>query len=499
MKSIFTILAWSGIPLFGLFFSWRLYMIPSRAETALFVALLFMIPSFIFPKLAFYYLLIIPSFIPMFRRLYYLLLDRPELDYIMLVTDGVLASMFIAIIMLWVKNKESNRDKLSMLILTLFFYMFLKIFLLQRTTTIIALYSFKYYGVYILFYFAGNYLVNNTVEFKKTMVVLSGVFMAAALYSIKQVYIGYFNFEKIWVESVNFTTLFIEGHIRTFSTLVSPAALADAMSLAMIVGMYFMFNKNVSAKIWGILLTVICTFPLLFATVRTNWIASAFSIWLFIYCYSQFKKISTIINVIVLPAFIIAIITFSDGSAESNTITAQKNLTGNTSSATDVMISNRVSALTNPLEEYSLQKRLATWQMIMNDTKHKYPMGSGLGTASYAHSLYFQLLGETGYLGIGIFLSILFIIGRRGIILLRALKKHDEILLISGFFTIFITVCILNLTGNHLNSHPLDIVFWFSCGGISHYYSKYFIHKTELIDEDSSKKPVLVDPNLRNA
>ena len=85
------------------------------------------------------------------------------------------------------------------------------------------------------------------------------------------------------------------------------------------------------------------------------------------------------------------------------------------------MISNRTSALTNPLEEYSLQKRIDTWDMIIVDTWYKYPLGSGLGSVGYAHSLYFQLLGEAGYPGLGLYLIILFLICRRAIILIKNL------------------------------------------------------------------------------
>jgi len=358
MKSSYNILLWLILPLFGLLFSWRLFMIPSRAEIAIFFSLVFMLPSFIFPKTAVYYLLIVPAFIPMFRRLYYLLASRPDLDYIMLVTDGVLFSMFTAVIMLWVKNKELNKDKLSLFILLLVSFMFLKIFLIQKYDILSGFYSFKYYGVYILYYFAGSYLISKKSEMKLFFKIISGVLMIVALYSIKQVYLGYFEFENIWVNSVEFTTLLIEGHIRTFSTLVSPAALADAMSLAIIIGLYFIFAKGISAKIWGIILLVVSVIPLLFATVRTNWIASIFSIWLFIYCYTQFKKIPTFLTMLAVPLFLFLILNFSDGNSENNTIKARKNLTGNKSNITDVMISNRTSALTNPLEEYSLQKRM---------------------------------------------------------------------------------------------------------------------------------------------
>jgi len=175
MNKLANTMLWFSIPLLGLLFSWRLYMIPSRAELAIFFAIIFMVPSFIYPKISLYYLLIIPSFIPMFRRLYYLLADRPDLDYIMLITDGVLISMFIAIIMLWVKFKEANRDKLSIAVIALVMYMFLKIFIIQRWPIKDGFYSFKYYGMYIMFYFAGKYLIQNMSEFKKSVSIISGV------------------------------------------------------------------------------------------------------------------------------------------------------------------------------------------------------------------------------------------------------------------------------------------------------------------------------------
>ena len=78
-----------GLLLLGTFFAYRLLHIPSRAETAVFCIGLFLIPTLRWPKVGVYYLFCLPLFISLFRRMYYLISERPTLDYLMLISDGV--------------------------------------------------------------------------------------------------------------------------------------------------------------------------------------------------------------------------------------------------------------------------------------------------------------------------------------------------------------------------------------------------------------------------
>ena len=152
-----------------------------------------------------------------------------------------------------------------------------------------------------------------------------------------------------------------------------------------------------------------------------------------------------------------------------------------TQNMTQVMITNRTKALANPIQEDSFQKRVETWDIIIKEVYYNYPLGKGLGTTSYAHSFYFQILGELGYLGLLLFLLILYMVIRRGIILIRFSTNHDTKLLATALTSILLIICLLNITGTHLNSHPSDIIFWIACGFISQLYRQHV--KQTLLDE----------------
>src|SRR5690606_36909637 len=138
---------------------------------------------------------------------------------------------------------------------------------------------------------------------------------------------------------------------------------------------------------------------------------------------------------------------------------------------TDVMIKNRTSALVNPLKEYSVQKRIDTWKGILI-TSWYFPLGKGQNTTGYAHSYYLQVLGEIGYPGLILFLSILAMGLYRGMKVIRHSRDKDLAEFARLLVTIIFVISILNLTGTHLHTPPGDVFFWFSLGCISRFYRR---------------------------
>ncbi|MBF0432059.1 MAG: hypothetical protein HQK83_12315 [Fibrobacteria bacterium] len=469
-SSIKLFLSTIALAITGMVFSWRLTEIPSRIEITIIVSALIIIPSLKFPKIAIYYIFFISLFVPVLRRMYYLIDTRPKLDFLMLLSDGAMASLFISIIMFWIINKQQNKDRLSFFILIYIFFLFMKIFVLNTGSTIDGFYGFKFYGLFTLFYFAANTLIEDKKAFFTLFRYSSFLLLFVALYSFKQVFFGYFNFENIWADSVQFTTLFIEGRLRTFSTLASPAALSDAMNILFILGCFNFIKPTATSKIFGMILMAATAVPLLYASVRTNWICAILSIWIF---YIFIKRLSfkiTLINLAVIPLALFFLLNYGEfnSSNQSNTTRPTKG-----QDITEVMITNRTRALTNPFDEYSFQKRLDTWIYIIYEIYYTYPLGKGLGVSGYAHSFYIQVLGDTGYIGALLFLIILITIIVRGIIIVRHEQDQEKKNLAAMCTTIVIIVSILNITGTHLNSHPSDIFFWFCAGCIGFLYQEY--------------------------
>jgi hypothetical protein len=461
-------LAFPILMLAGYGFAYRLLHIPSRAETAIFCIAFFLIPTLKFPKLGVYYLFCLPLFIPLFRRMYYLVSERPDLDYLMLISDGVMGGLIVALILLWILNKEKPKDLFSALIIMYIFLLFIKIFVGAQAGIQNGFYGFKFNGLYVFFYFGGSYVLTRFKETKSIYLWASVLLFITALYGTKQILFGYSAFEQKWLDSITFTTLRIDGVVRPFSTYVSPAAMSDGMTILFVLGLYWMVVRGRHMALLGFIFTASSVAPILIATVRTNWlavIAGIFFYGIFLRLQNKWLKIAI---VVVMMAGIggYSVKGGGDGGGGAQTAMLAK---GKSKNLAELMITNRTAALANPLQEYSVQKRMTTWVGIMY-TSLQFPLGKGQGTTGYAHSYYFLILGEIGFPGLIVFLAIVIMAFYRGMTVIAKARDPQVRELARALVTLIFMISVLNLTGTHLHTPPGDIFFWFSLGCISRFY-----------------------------
>jgi hypothetical protein len=460
------------IALLGFGFVYRLMHIPSRAETAVFCIAFFLIPTLKYPKIGVYYLFCLPLFVPLFRRMYYLVSERPALDYLMLISDGVMGGLIMALLLLWILNKERSTDLFSILIVLYTFLLFIKVFVGTQSGIQESLYGFKFNGLYVFFFFAGSYVLRNYRETRALFGFASWLLFITALYGVNQILFGFTAFEQKWLDSITFTTLRIEGVVRPFSTYVSPAAMSDGMTILFVLGIYWMLAKGRHLKPFGLMLTLSSIAPLMIATVRTNWLACVAGIF-FYTVHLRLKRAWVQWTVIgLMAAGIVGLTAKGNGGtsgsmAQNAAISARLNKPS--SNLTETMITNRTAALANPLQEYSVQKRMETWVGIIY-TSRIFPLGKGQGTTGYAHSYYFLVLGEIGYPGLICFLAIVIVGFYRGMKVIANSKDKDTVELMRVMMTIVFMISVLNLTGTHLHTPPGDIFFWFTMGCISRFY-----------------------------
>ncbi len=461
--------------LLGFGFVYRLMHIPSRMETAIFCIAFFLIPTLKFPKVGVYYLFCLPLFTPLFRRMYYLVSERPALDYLMLISDGVMAGLIMALLLLWIMNKERSKDVFSILIVAYTLLLFAKVFVGSQLGIQEGLYGFKFNGLYVFFFFAGSYVLTGYKETRALLGYGSWLLFFTALYGINQILFGFTNFEQKWLDSITFTTLRIDGVVRPFSTYVSPAAMSDGMTILFMLGIFWMFAKGRYLLFFGILMTIASIPPIMIATVRTNWLAVVAGL-LFYGVFLRLKKAWLQWALIVLMAAGVAANTLkggggSGGGMAQNAVISAK-LNRKNPNLTETMITNRTAALANPLQEYSVQKRMETWAGIIY-TSFYFPFGKGQGTTGYAHSYYFLVLGEIGYPGFVCFLTIVFIGFYRAMKFIAHSKDKEAVELMRLLCTIIFMLSVLNLTGTHLHTPPGDIFFWFTMGCISRFYRQW--------------------------
>lgn len=484
----------------GIFFAYRLVHIPSRVETTLFWIIFFIVPTLKYPKIGLYYLFCLPLFIPMFRRMYYLIADRPTLDYLMLISDGVMGGLILALILLWVINKEKNRDLLACLVLLYTVILFAKIFIGNSGPTLQGLYGFKFNGLYVSFFFGGSYILTSFKETKSIYKYSAILLLITALYGLKQILFGFSGFEEKWLDSIQFTTLRIEGVVRPFSVYASPASMSDGMTILFLMGVYWIFSGGKSYKLLGAIICLAAIWPLLIATVRTNWLAVAAGLVFYLFLLrikKRWVKVS-LMTVIVAGIFIYSSKSNGEGGVSKAVAVTEQGL--NKKSLAQIMIKNRTSALANPLQEYSVQKRMGTWVSIFYDSK-THPFGKGQGTAGYAHSYYFQVLGEIGYPGVLLFLIILVVGFYRAFYVIANCHDPNIQEFTRMLLTVIFMLSILNLTGTHLHTPPGDIFFWFSLGCISRFFSQTVLEEkamksgTKIGGHPSGEASFLTTPN----
>jgi hypothetical protein len=475
-NSLFKYMIYPFLALLGAGFSYRLMHIPSRMETAVFCIAFLLIPTLKYPKVGVYYLFCLPLFIPLFRRMYYLVSERPTLDYLMLISDGVMGGLIMALVLLWILNKERSKDTLSILIILYTLLLFIKVFVGTQLSVQEGLYGFKFNGLYVFFFFAGSYILRTYRETRSVMGFSTWLLFLTALYGIKQILFGFTGFEQKWLDSITFTTLRIDGVVRPFSTYVSPAAMSDGMTILFLLGIYWMYARGRHLKPFGALMAAASVAPIMIATVRTNWLAVAAGV-LFYCVFLRIRK--TRLQWALIAFMILGIGAYTakgggggggGGSGRDASIAAQMNR--KTPNLTETMIMNRTSALANPLQEYSVQKRLETWAGIII-TSFYIPFGKGQGTTGYAHSYYFLVLGEIGYPGFLCFLAILGVGFYRGMKVIANSKDEDTVELMKMMVTLVFMLSFLNLTGTHLHTPPGDIFFWFTMGAISRFYRRW--------------------------
>jgi hypothetical protein len=408
--------------------------------------------------------------------MYYLVSERPNLDYLMLISDGVMGGLIMALILLWLMNKERSKDLFSILIILYTLLLFIKVFVGTQLGIQEGLYGFKFNGLYVFFFFAGSYILRSYKETRSVLGFSTWMLFLTALYGIKQILFGFTGFEQKWLDSITFTTLRIDGVVRPFSTYVSPAAMSDGMTILFLLGIFWMYVRGRHLKPFGLIMTASSIAPIMIATVRTNWLAVAVGV-LFYCVFLRIRNTRLQWGLIVVMMLGIGFYSAKGGGSgggggSSQDMAFASRMNRKAPNLTETMIMNRTSALTNPLQEYSVQKRLETWAGIII-TSFYIPFGKGQGTTGYAHSYYFLVLGEIGYPGFLCFLAIVWVGFYRGMKVIANSRNKDEAELMKFMITLVFVLSVLNLTGTHLHTPPGDIFFWFTMGAISRFYKRW--------------------------
>jgi hypothetical protein len=215
----------------------------------------------------------------------YLQQARPSADPLIVTGDVLITLITAGLYFEFRKQKDEQKrgSQISYWIFIYFIYLLLRVFFLNSLPLAEAVMKYRFYGPTVLLFFAGT-LFGKDIKLLKNIwyiTIFSGTL--AALYGIKQLFLGYSEFEKLWFSSISFITLFIKGIARPFSFFQSPAAFADYMLLAMIaVFVTINFSKKFSTR-YLLLLIPLFFYALLITSVRSNWIGAIVILFLWFF------------------------------------------------------------------------------------------------------------------------------------------------------------------------------------------------------------------------
>lgn len=135
----------------------------------------------------------------------------------------------------------------------------------------------------------------------------------------------------------------------------------------------------------------------------------------------------------------------------------------------ELLVSDRATALYDPLGEHSFLARLQLWKNIIAYAKDPALafLGRGLGCLK-ADSLYFTYLAEFGYPGMIFVFAIFIAFILKGLHTIDTSENPDIVTLAKGITIMNIVFAIISITGTHIHYFPGDIYFWFWNGVLVH-------------------------------
>ncbi|MDG5813479.1 O-antigen ligase family protein [Chitinispirillales bacterium ANBcel5] len=461
----FSALLYIVIICLGHFLAYRLALVPVQLEAVVIFSAILFYPILKFPRCGIYLLFCSLPLIPHFRRLYYLIYDRPALDPLIVFGDILSMYVFAALFFSLYKRQKSYREiqRYCIIIFLYFLYVIARAFIFN-SSGFDGIVNLRFYAPQVLLFFAGIAFGENFKMHKNLWAVTVIVGIIACLYGLKQLYFGYSEAEKIWFSQISFRSLFIAGHARPFSFFQSPAAFADYLQLSLLGVLFLTFHSSFSRKLFSLVLLCFFSYGIIITSVRSNWAGLGISlfVWFVLLPAKSTHKRILLVSVII---FSVILLQFLESKIQNHQTVYNQPvfITDDTEDELiQLLVFDRVSAITDPFSENSVQHRLSLWKELFAISATPYYAILGRGTGSLnADSLYITYLAEFGYPGM-IFITLLVLLFiKTGLNLFDNSDNNKTKLLAKVITTFNITFALINLTGTHIHSFPGDTYFWF--------------------------------------
>ena len=320
-------------------------------------------------------LIVFYAFMGFFRRFFYTINPYTRLDPIYIIPDIFASTLFVYLLILK-KNKifREIKGSLGMKIFTILIgVMFLQMFNPLQGGIAVGIGGGKFWLIPMLWFFFGIFFDKDYIEKVFNLLIILG--FLSAIYGIKQVFWGFFEFEKKWLYYVininKFSSIFVHSVIRPFSFFPSPQEYADFLMITLIIAFTaFLFRRN---KILYSIVFLVILYAKILLSVRGTLLLAFFSFILILMITSRKKKLAYSITGTVLFFYIIlANLIYYEIILPAMPVNFIR------------LYTHIFSGIVDPFSRYS-----TVWERIMELknlplTIAKYPIGMGIGTTSLA-------------------------------------------------------------------------------------------------------------------
>lgn len=323
--------------------------------------------------------------------------------------DGLLFAMAFGMIVQISRKRDYEflKHPISLLIFAWIYYNIIQVLNPEAGSRLAWIYTVRTVAIQLLLYFIACYAFKNVKAVTIALKTILFWAFLAALYSLKQEYIGYSNAEMAWLhaDEKRFELIFQWNRLRVFSFFSDPTTFGILMAY---MAMFCIVLMTGRFKIWqkavlGFAVTCMML-GMAYAGSRTPFVLVPVG-FLFYALMAFSRKILLISGIAILLG------------------------TGMVMKSTSSAVMWRIQSAFKPTDDASVQVRLDNQKKIQPYIQG-HPIGAGLGStgawgarftpdswlASFAHdSLYVRLAVETGYIGLILYMVLLFVALKTGI------------------------------------------------------------------------------------
>lgn len=389
----------------------------------------------------------------------YLLLCFPIVDYVLrklpisfissLWDEGVLIVLLLFCLSPFLRGERVMPGIKH--VFSAFFVLGLGMIIADMSHVAVSIEGFRAIYEYMLTFFIGFYLIASEQQLEKFMKVLGLVSFVVAFIGVMQVVL-HVQTPEAWVNAGEST------RTRAFSIVTSPNVLGSFMAFAspLAMGLFLNSKEKKERIVWAIVsLTTIAA--LLFTMSRGAWFAFGFVV--FVGCYLWNKRVTLYLA---LAAVILAVaLSFVPHMPVLSTV------------------KDRIGTLFT--EDYFLKSssdgRIARWQNSYYEMMKEPLFGKGLGHyggavgarhfgTTYSDSYLFKTIAETGILGTGLLLALMYMALRYALRFAQERRSSPHFFLYVGLFTGLLAAALHNMVENIFEVPFMSSYFWLISGFI---------------------------------